>query len=731
MKNNKFYLQLFLIFVVVTATILIFTNGSRYLGKTFYESQNFNSEAEQFVYGLSQNLFDAPTEKDFEGALTASEEEIHNHRTHYGSLAEQIQNIKDQYEADLAETQDSEVREAIEQERDAKIADIKKNFEDDDYVKEKIIVLKKKAIQEELKKIERAKKEVLNQYDYFAYEFKDEKTGEVYSNGDVNEQAVFKKTYKNIGSTFTGIYTIDFYEYDNLGIIRDSYTLERDLSNISGVVTVPATWFKNSHLGTEKSAFTATKFIYYGIILAGIISFILLMTSMQPTLEQFNRPFQLRELFERLPIDIRIVLALIAAYFAILFNGDFTGAIQRQIYYYADERYSQIFEFIVYGIFTFALVIAVIFMIVSIWESLKEQRDLEKIWPQTFTAKLVDGAISMFENRSMGMQSLILLTVIFLGGFGFAVVMMSASFGVFLFYLFLFVVFFIPVLYIFMRRIGYLNRMMQHTEQMAQGRLTNDLKVKGQSPLAKHAENLNNLREGVRNSINEQAKSENMKTELITNVSHDLRTPLTSIITYTDLLKNPSITEEERKKYIDILDAKSNRLKTLIEDLFEVSKMASGNVEISKQRIDLAQLLQQAVGEHGEDFAAAQLDLRVNISEQPIYAYVDGQKWWRVIDNLIINARKYSLEGTRVYVNLKRNDGNAELTIKNVAKYELHEDASDLIERFKRADASRHTEGSGLGLAIAQSIVDLHGGQLDIAVDGDLFKVTVVIHAEK
>ncbi|HEY4624117.1 MAG TPA: ATP-binding protein, partial [Solibacillus sp.] len=137
------------------------------------------------------------------------------------------------------------------------------------------------------------------------------------------------------------------------------------------------------------------------------------------------------------------------------------------------------------------------------------------------------------------------------------------------------------------------------------------------------------------------------------------------------------------------------------------------------------------VGEHEEDFVKANLDMRVTISEQPIFAYVDGQKWWRVIDNLIVNARKYSLQGTRVYVNLKVNNGNAELTVKNVAKYELNEDAGELIERFKRSDTSRHTEGSGLGLAIAQSIVDLHGGQLDIAVDGDLFKVTVFVRAER
>ncbi|MBD8038179.1 HAMP domain-containing histidine kinase [Solibacillus sp. A46] len=731
MKNNKIYLQLFLMFVVATAVILIFTSGSSYLGKTFNESQDFKRDSERLVSELSQNLFNVPTEQDFEGALTVSEEEIHSYRTHYGSLAEQIQNIKEQYKGDIEVAQDSDVIEAIEQERDAKIEDIKKNFEDDDYVKAKIIAIKKKAIQEELKQINSERKNTLSRFNYFAYEFTDEKTGEVYRNGDVEEQAVFENTFNNVGKDFNGNYTIHFSDHDNLGIIRDSYTLDRDLKSISGVVTVPKSWFDNSYLGTDKKAFNVTKYVYYGIVLAGIISFVLLMTYLEPTRELFNRKFPLREQFERLPIDIRIVATIIVANFAIISSEMFRRSIRTQINNYIVGHYSQIFDLFVTGIISFALITAVIFMIVSILESLKGQRDLEKIWPQTFISQLVDAAKSMFDNRSVGMQSLILLFVVFLGGFGLAVVMATADAGVFLFYMFLFVVFFMPTLYIFMRRMGYLNRIMKHTEDMANGRLTKDLKVKGKSPLAKHAQNLNGLREGVRTSLNEQAKSEQMKTELITNVSHDLRTPLTSIITYTDLLKNPSISEEERTKYIGILDAKSNRLKTLIEDLFEVSKMASGNIEISKQRIDLAQLLQQAAGEHGEDFAAANLDLRVNISEQPIYAYVDGQKWWRVIDNLIVNARKYSLEGTRVYVNLKLVDGNAELAVKNVAKYELYEEASQLIERFKRADTSRHTEGSGLGLAIAQSIVDLHGGQLEIAVDGDLFKVTVSVRTEK
>src|SRR5690606_19029760 len=179
MKNNKLYLQLFRSFVVATAVSLIFTNGGRYLGKTFYESQNYNNEAENLVYEFSQYVFNTPMEKDFEGALTVSGEEIEAYRTYYGSLAEQIQNIKEQYVDEINATQDKEVIEAIEQDRDAKIADIKKNFEDDEYVKEKILAIKKKAIQQKLKEIEREKKAVLSKYDHFAYEFKDKKTGEV------------------------------------------------------------------------------------------------------------------------------------------------------------------------------------------------------------------------------------------------------------------------------------------------------------------------------------------------------------------------------------------------------------------------------------------------------------------------------------------------------------------------------------------------------------------------
>ncbi|MGL4821003.1 MAG: sensor histidine kinase, partial [Bacilli bacterium] len=228
-------------------------------------------------------------------------------------------------------------------------------------------------------------------------------------------------------------------------------------------------------------------------------------------------------------------------------------------------------------------------------------------------------------------------------------------------------------------------------------------------------------------SQKEQLKSERLKTELITNVSHDLRTPLTSIITYTDLLKSTHITEEERKGYIDIIDKKSKRLKLLIDDLFEVSKMVSGAIELKKEKINISQLLQQSLAEHDEQINVANLDVRINSSDVPLFVMVDGRKFWRLFDNLILNITKYSLPNTRVYIECEKCDEDLIITFKNISRFPLGVNSEELFERFKRGDVARHTEGSGLGLAIAKSIADLHDAHLDIQIDGDLFKVILKI----
>ena len=238
------------------------------------------------------------------------------------------------------------------------------------------------------------------------------------------------------------------------------------------------------------------------------------------------------------------------------------------------------------------------------------------------------------------------------------------------------------------------------------------------------AENINNIRGGLNKAVEESIKNERMKTDLITNVSHDLKTPLTSIINYVKLLKEENIEDEKIRKYVDILDMKAERLKILTDDLVEASKLSSGTIELTKTDIDLAELINQATGEFEERLKKKKLSVVLTIKEQPLVVNCDANKIWRMLDNLLNNVCKYALEGTRVYIDVGM-DKDVYICIKNISENPLCVDPAELTERFVRGDESRNTEGSGLGLSIARSIVERHGGRFEIVLDGDLFKVTV------
>lgn len=232
------------------------------------------------------------------------------------------------------------------------------------------------------------------------------------------------------------------------------------------------------------------------------------------------------------------------------------------------------------------------------------------------------------------------------------------------------------------------------------------------------------IQEGFRKAVDEEVKSQKMKAELITNVSHDLKTPLTAIITYVNLLKEDGITEEQRKEYLDVLERKSLRLKVLIEDLFEVSKANSQNITLNLTAVDIMSLLKQVSFEMADKLEEAGLDVRMNLTDEKLLLSLDSQKTYRIYENLFGNIAKYAMKGTRVYVNGFRIDDTVVITLKNISAQEITVDSADLTERFVRGDASRNTEGSGLGLAIAKSFTELQGGELSLEVDGDLFKVT-------
>ncbi len=259
----------------------------------------------------------------------------------------------------------------------------------------------------------------------------------------------------------------------------------------------------------------------------------------------------------------------------------------------------------------------------------------------------------------------------------------------------------------------------KQVEMMRKGNMNVSIKCTN-SELEELGENINHLKQGMEKAINESIKAERLKTDLITNVSHDLKTPLTSIINYTDLLKKEKIENENAKKYIDILEKKSKKLKILTEDLIEVSKISSGNETVALEKIDFKELVLQANGEFAEKFEEKNLEVISNLPKEAVIVDLDGKKIWRVLENLYQNVYKYSLENTRVYVDLIVND-HIVFTIKNISKEKLNIPPDELMERFIRGDSSRHTGGNGLGLSIAKDLSKLNGGTLSIQIDGDLF----------
>lgn len=250
-------------------------------------------------------------------------------------------------------------------------------------------------------------------------------------------------------------------------------------------------------------------------------------------------------------------------------------------------------------------------------------------------------------------------------------------------------------------------------------------------PFREHGENLNTIRDGVSLAVEARMRSEHFRTELITNVSHDIKTPLTSIINYVDLLGKEKPENEKMREYIDVLQRQSARLKKLIDDLLEASKASTGNLTVNAEPCDVGVLLDQTLGEYGEKLNAAGLEPVLTKPEKPVIIMADGRHMWRIFDNLLNNICKYSQRGTRVYLEVCERDGKAVVTFRNISSRQLNISSDELMERFVRGDSSRNTEGSGLGLNIAQSLAQLQKGTMELTVDGDLFKVTLTFDVVK
>lgn len=263
-------------------------------------------------------------------------------------------------------------------------------------------------------------------------------------------------------------------------------------------------------------------------------------------------------------------------------------------------------------------------------------------------------------------------------------------------------------------------------EALAEGNLNASVDLKHMyGVLRSHGENLNSIAQGMQKAVQQQLKSERFRTDLITNVSHDIKTPLTSIVNYVDLLKKEDVQPEKAKEYIAVLDRQSARLKKLTEDLVEASKASSGTLPVHLEAVDVNVLLSQVSGEYQSRFELCKLEPIVKLSSEDPQILADGKLLWRVFDNLLSNICKYAMPGTRVYFTSEVQDGRVSISFKNISNYPLDITADELLERFVRGDSSRSTEGSGLGLSIAQSLTGLQKGTFDLVVDGDLFKANL------
>ena len=450
------------------------------------------------------------------------------------------------------------------------------------------------------------------------------------------------------------------------------------------------------------------------VLIAAILS---LLLGLFMNMEKVDDSESLRKVF-KFPIELVIILFVIFVFSAAGISS--MNQIYRNLYLF-------------YFLYLLGLVIVSLTVnyFIILFKSIFNKNTENYLVKNSLIYRIFNAAISEFSNIDEENKSIkdakIKFTLVYFG-------ICFVLFIVFLFFASLFsstlegiifpmILFGIFIYYILMKNINEVARISRESSEIVKGNYKKNIEKNG-GLYDGIVDNFNNIGENLDLAIEDAVKSERLKTELITNVSHDLKTPLTSIINYSDLLSKDDNSEEEVKEYSKIINEKSNKLKVLIEDLFEVSKATSNYIELNKQELDFNSLVQQSIGEWEDKIKENNIEIISNLPEEKVMLNIDGQKFSRVLDNLFSNISKYALENSRVYVEL-RDNGRVQLTIKNISKYPLNISAEELMERFTRGEKSRTTSGSGLGLSIASSFVRAHGASFDIDIDGDLFKVKI------
>lgn len=391
---------------------------------------------------------------------------------------------------------------------------------------------------------------------------------------------------------------------------------------------------------------------------------------------------------------------------------DVSSAYMSASLYLPSLSIAELAEIYFYGVFT----LGCFFMgYVSLIKRIKGRN----LWKNSLLRVIVRFIYKIYDNRKKTTKTVLLLcgfflvqgiAVLFRNGVTMLLVLL-ADVGVF---------------YVVLNGLLLKEKLKKGIEEIALGNMEYQIPLQGlRGENLKLAEMINGIANGFHMAVEEAMKNERLKTDLITNVSHDIKTPLTSIINYVAILKQSDIADPKIQGYLDILEAKAQRLKTLTEDVVEASKVSSGNISLEYMDVDLVGMIQQTEGEMAEKFEARNLKMIVNLPAEPAVVHVDGRRMWRVLENIFGNAAKYGMPGTRVYADLKLEEDTVDLSLKNVSEHQLNISADELTERFIRGDLSRSSEGSGLGLSIAQSLTTMQGGTFNLYLDGDLFRVNI------
>lgn len=564
-------------------------------------------------------------------------------------------------------------------------------------------------------------------------------TNEVYSNTDYKTIEDFKKNIKGkcdvyvSSNDYNTSYTKEIKNktYEKANVNKElGDVLVYNLKDFDVCISINKNFENYSgyydKVSEIKIDFDSEVFYFKIIIVSSIISLILFIASIviykKMKCEVLDRNSFYLKFYKTIPLEIYIIVGilLLCSLIGIIKTG-------YSVYYYYNVLDHLVYTFIcIFGLFTIYYILR------------KELKSFDKPIEILKTSLIVRVLIlgkKIFKDtnkvtKSVPLAKRIIILVALSVGVGtigwFIGFLFGSTLLLFLFGPILSLTIVILYVYYLIKKLAYLSYIMEGTERIKGGDIHYKLDIIGDDNFSNLAENINNIGEGLDKAIYNQLKSERLKSELITNVSHDLKTPLTSIINYIELIKKEEdIKPEHIKDYVNVLDSKSKRLKVLIEDLFEASKASSGNLELNMEKIDITQLLRQAIGEMEEKLSKANLDLKLRVPEEKTYIMADGKKLYRVLENLLSNISKYSLNNTRVYIDIIEEDDKVKLTMKNISSYELNFDPEEIMERFKRADESRNTEGSGLGLAIARDLVNAQGGRFEIDIDGDLFKSVV------